>query len=123
MYRRLRQEAWLAKEFFQHGAPRMAKIDLYMRRMVAFRQKLSVAVHICGGQPAQALELLSIRHKNTHSGGYRNVFIEDGMVAMVTSYYKGFYASNDVKIIHRYLPWDVGELVVWYLWLVLPFVE
>ena len=45
------------------------------------------------------------------------------MVSMVTSYHKGFYASNDVKIIHRYLPRDIGELVVWYLWLVLPFVE
>ncbi|KAK4441880.1 hypothetical protein QBC34DRAFT_457824 [Podospora aff. communis PSN243] len=30
--------------------------------------------------------------------------------------------SNDqVKIIHRYLPRVVGELAVWYLWLVLPF--
>lgn len=28
-----------------------------------------------------------------------------------------------MKIIHRYLLRDIGELVVWYLWLVLPFVE
>ncbi|PTU19735.1 hypothetical protein P175DRAFT_0532676 [Aspergillus ochraceoroseus IBT 24754] len=27
----------------------------------------------------------------------------------------GFHASNDVKIIHRYLPRAIGELVVWYL--------
>ncbi|CAG8367275.1 unnamed protein product, partial [Penicillium salamii] len=123
MHRRLRQEARLAKEFFQHGAPRMAKIDSYMRRVVAFRRKLSVAVHICDKQPARTPKLLSIRHKNTHSEGHRNVFIEDGIMAMVTSYHKGFYASNDVKIIHRYLPRDIGELVVWYLWLMLPFVE
>lgn len=45
------------------------------------------------------------------------------MVTFVTKYHKGFYASNDVKVIHRYLPREVGELVVWYLWLVLPFVE
>lgn len=31
--------------------------------------------------------------------------------------------SNDVKIIHRYVPREVGELVVWYLWLALPFAE
>ena len=31
--------------------------------------------------------------------------------------------SGDVKIIHRYLPREVGELVVWYVWLVLPFVQ
>lgn len=51
------------------------------------------------------------------------MFIEDGMVTMVMSYHKGFYVSNDIKIIHRYLPQDIGELVVWYLWLVLPFIE
>ncbi|RMJ20764.1 hypothetical protein PHISP_08366, partial [Aspergillus sp. HF37] len=45
------------------------------------------------------------------------------MVVFVSRYHKGFYASNDVKIIHRYLPREVGELVVSYLWLVLPFIE
>ncbi|RYO48247.1 hypothetical protein AA0116_g12773 [Alternaria tenuissima] len=29
--------------------------------------------------------------------------------------------SGDVKIIHRYLPREVGELLVYYMWLVLPF--
>jgi hypothetical protein len=45
------------------------------------------------------------------------------MVVFVTAYHKGFYASNNVKIVHWYLPREVGELVVWYLWLVLPFVR
>jgi hypothetical protein len=31
--------------------------------------------------------------------------------------------TGDVKVIHRYLQREVGELVVWYLWLVLPFVQ
>jgi hypothetical protein len=72
--------------------------------VVAFRRKLSIAIYIYSGQPARAPELLSIRYKNTDSGGHRNVFIEDGMVTIVTSYHKGFYVSNDMKIIHRYLP-------------------
>ncbi|KKZ66219.1 hypothetical protein EMCG_08055 [[Emmonsia] crescens] len=45
------------------------------------------------------------------------------MVVFVTRYHKGFHASNDIKVIHRYLPREVGELVVWYLWLVLPFAQ
>jgi hypothetical protein len=49
------------------------------------------------------------------------MFIEDGMVVLVAWYYKGYQMSGDVKIIHRYLPREVGELLVWYLWLVLPF--
>jgi hypothetical protein len=100
----------------------MTAIDQYMTRVVEFREKLSVAIHICSGQPARAPELLSLRHQNT-AGAFRNVFIEDGMVAVASKYHKAFYASNDAKIIHRYLPREVGELVVWYLWLVVPFVE
>lgn len=40
------------------------------------------------------------------------------MVTMVTAYHKGFYASNDIRLIHRYIPREVRELVVYYLWLV-----
>ncbi|KAF7174542.1 hypothetical protein CNMCM5623_007766 [Aspergillus felis] len=38
----------------------------------------------------------------------RNIYIEDGMVTFVTAYHKGFHASNDVKIIHRYVPRELG---------------
>ncbi|KAJ6078255.1 hypothetical protein N7467_008008 [Penicillium canescens] len=127
-------EQWLIGRVRQHGSPvrqrfiessagrlRMAAIDVYLQRVAYFREKLAIAIHVSGGQPARAPELLSIRHCNTDSGGRRNVFIEDGLVAFVSQYHKGFYASNDTKVIHRYLPREVGELVVHYLWLVLPF--
>ncbi|KAG2420420.1 hypothetical protein HFD88_000032 [Aspergillus terreus] len=39
------------------------------------------------------------------------------IVALVTAYHKGFYASNNVKIIHRYVPREIGELIIYYLWL------
>lgn len=102
--------------------PRMAAIKRYFNRVAMFRERLAILTHISGGQPARAPELLSLRHINTLTG-MRNVFIEDGMVVTASTYHKGFYASNDVKVIHRYLPRSVGEMVVWYLWLVLPFVE
>ncbi|CEL06420.1 hypothetical protein ASPCAL09597 [Aspergillus calidoustus] len=76
-----------------------------------------------GGQPAWAPELLSIQHVNTQASQHRNIFIEDGLVTAVTAYHKGFHASNDIKLIHRYVPRAVGELIVWYIWLVLPFTE
>ncbi|KAK7178083.1 hypothetical protein PSPO01_15863 [Paraphaeosphaeria sporulosa] len=92
-----------------------------MDRVVAFREKLIVLMHMTGGQPARGPEIMSIRHSNTVKGGHRNVFIEDGKVVFVTRYHKGYQVSGDVKIIHRYLPREVGELAVYYLWLVLPF--
>ncbi|KAI2479924.1 telomere-linked helicase 1 [Pyrenophora tritici-repentis] len=104
----------------QSGVDRQA-VERYMDRVVEFREKLAVLMHMTGGQPARGPELLSVRHSNTVQGGHRNIFIEDGMVVFVTRYHKGYKVSGDVKIIHRYLPREVGELVVWYMWLVLPF--
>src|SRR5882762_7221704 len=98
-----------------------AGIRQYMKAVVSFREKLVVLVHITRGQPARGPELLSIRHTNTASGRHRNVFIEDGYVAMATTYHKGNSSTLSPRIIHRYMPREVGELVVWYLWLVLPF--
>lgn len=46
------------------------------------------------------------------------------MMCFVTMYHKGFRKSGDIKVIHRYLPREVGELLawyMWYMWLVLPF--
>ncbi|KAI1670755.1 hypothetical protein L13192_06271, partial [Pyrenophora tritici-repentis] len=104
----------------QSGVDRQA-VERYMDWVVEFREKLAVLMHMTGGQPARGPELLSVRHSNTVQGGHRNIFIEDGMVVFVTRYHKGYKVSGDVKIIHRYLPREVGELVVWYMWLVLPF--
>ena len=59
-----------------------------------------VLVHITGGQPVRGLEIISIRHSNTVKGGYRNIFIKDGMVVFATWYHKGYNVSGDVKIIH-----------------------
>ncbi|MCJ1290677.1 hypothetical protein MMC34_002219, partial [Xylographa carneopallida] len=78
-------------------------IDVWMGRMVEFREKLLVLIHMTGGQPARGPELLSIRHSNTVQGEYRNVFVEDGAVVTVTRYHKGYTLKGDVKIIHRYL--------------------
>jgi len=72
-------------------------------------------MHICAGQLGRALEVLGIRWKNTEQGGIRNIFIEDGLVAFVTGYHKGYRSSNNIKIIHRYLPKEIGELLVYYL--------
>jgi RecQ family ATP-dependent DNA helicase len=98
-------------------------IAMYMERLAEFREKLLVLMHITGGQPARAPEILSICHSNTIKGGIRNVFVENGLIVFVTGYHKGYQVSGEMKIIHRYLPREVGELVVWYLWLVLPWVQ
>lgn len=101
---------------------RTTAIHRYFSHIIRFREKLAILIHLTAGQPARGTELLSIRHRNIVNT-QRNVFIEDGLVVLVTHYHKGYHFSNDTKIIHRYLPRAVSDLVVRYLWLVLPFVE
>lgn len=124
LIRRVSQEPALRRRFIQSDGSgfRMQAIDRFFRVVAQFREQLSVAVHICAGQPSRGPELMSIRHRNSERER-RNVFIEDGMVAFVSRYHKGFHVNNDTKVIFRYLPREIGELIVWYLWLVLPFVE
>jgi RecQ family ATP-dependent DNA helicase len=124
LFERVGRNAHIQGKFMKPGTPGRVNrkgVEQYMDRVVAFREKLIVLMHIVGGQPARGPEIMSIRHSNTRKGGHRNIFVEDGMMVFVTRYHKGYQMSGDVKIIHRYIPREVGELLVWYMWLVLPF--
>jgi hypothetical protein len=124
LFERVGQDAAIRDRFIkprtQSGLDRK-EVERYMDRVVAFREQLAVLMHIAGGQLTRGPELLSVQHSNIVEGGHRNIFIEDGRVVYVTRYRKGYNVSGDVKIIHLYLPREVGELLVYYMWLVLPF--
>ena len=129
LYQRMFTEQRVRERFIDEASdeerPRICPeiADQYQRSIDRFRELLLVLFHLCGGQPARAPELLGLRWKNTGQGGTRNIFIENGLVAFVTGYHKGYRSSGNIKIIHRYLPREVAELLVYYLWLVLPFHE
>lgn len=78
-------------------------------------------MHMVAGQPARSTEILGIRFVNTVNGGVRNILAYNKMMCFVTLYYKNFRSTGQAKVIHWYLPREVGELLVWYLWLALPF--
>ena len=80
-------------------------------------------VHIKSGQPARGTEILSLRCVNTVHGHRRSVFINNSMVSTVTTYHKGCNVTGSTKIVHQYRPKEVGELLVYYLWLVRPFYQ
>ena len=95
----------------------------YLNAISSFLETLWILVHITSGQPARATELISIWHCNTIQGEHRNVFVEEGLISIVTSYHKGYNMEGSTKVIHRFLPKDVSEIMVLYLWLILPFKE
>jgi hypothetical protein len=85
---------------------------------------LLALVHLTAGVLARGTEVLSIQHTNREdSRAQRGIFLEDGIVAFITRYHKGYSSSQKIKVIHRYVPKEVREIVVYYLWLVEPFVR
>jgi superfamily II DNA helicase RecQ len=123
LFERIGRDAKLRRRFVKSGpnfAWNKVEVEEYMGWVIRNRELMLILKHITGGQPPRSPEMFSVRHSNTIKGEYRNEFIEDQLVVYVTRYHKGYSVSGDVKVIHRYLPREVGELWVWYMWLVLP---
>ena len=122
----------LREQFFQSerrvaGQPptdplwQIARVRQYLELLRRFLTRLSMLIFLLGGQPARGTELFSLRYRNTFHGGYRNIYIEQGLLGFVTLYHKGYSIGGSLKIIHRYLPPVLSQVVVQYLVLVLPF--
>ena len=99
-------------------------VEKYFRRVRQFKEELMVLVHLSAGAPARATELTSIMSRNPIPGrGRRGIMIDDGLVKFVQGYSKKFRSRKELEIVHRYVPNEVGELVVYFMWLVEPFVK
>ena len=96
-------------------------VQTYYKQVDAFLERLLLLIHVVSGQLVRGTEITSLQHTNTTF--HRNIFIEDGLVALVTSYHKGYTCTGSTKIIYRYLPKELSELVVYYLWIIHPFLR
>jgi superfamily II DNA helicase RecQ len=103
-----------------NGEWRQREVNNWFDKLARFLEKLLILIYMTGGQPARSKELLSVRYCNTEKGGHRSIFVEDGLLSIVTYYHKGYNITGTEKIIHRYLPEEVGDLLLQYIWLVLP---
>jgi hypothetical protein len=127
MLDRVLETDWLRAEFVEVRKKdskvvwKTAAVKQYVSKINCFLERLLLVVHLTAGQPARGTEILSLRYRNTVHGHHRSIFIEDGLVSTVTAYHKGYNIVGSTKIIHRYLPKEVSELVVYYLWFILPF--
>ena len=123
LYERMYKEPRLKERFIDPlGGVRRKAVAGYQRSVERFQEVL-FALKMLLSQPPRVPELFGMRWKNTAYGGVRNIVIEEGLVGYVAQYHKGYRSSGNIKIIHRYLPREVGELEVYYLWVVLPYWE
>ena len=130
---RLQNEKAIRNQFIDVEATRAAlargggvvwaetRIQAYGQAMKGARQELAPLVHMTGGGPPRGSELVTVTYKNSANGDSRGTNIEDGAVRITTTYHKNIGQTGKGKVIHRYLPREVGELVVYYLWFASPF--
>ena len=99
------------------------QVQRYSNIVQQFLQTLFLLIHFTSGQPGRLTEVSSIQIENTHNNGSRNIFMFEGHVAVVPRYHKGYNRDKSLKIIYRFLPRQVGALLVWFISLVRPFYQ
>ena len=100
----------------------MSHVRRYLRKVDRFRELLLLCMHLTGGQPARGTEMTTLRFKN----GYlqdRNIFVMHGQMVFVTRYHKSQSQMDKPKVIPRFLPWRVGQILAVYLAYVQPVQE
>jgi hypothetical protein len=104
------------------GDWQLRHIRRWLRDVDEFRELLLLCVHITVGQPARGTEIISVRFKNGFMQD-RNVYIIYGQVAIITRYHKSQSQQDKPKIVPRFLPYRVAQLLVLYLAYVQPLQE
>jgi superfamily II DNA or RNA helicase len=126
LFKRIFQEPGLKRRFVQSEDPvrwRQQAIEQFEHHLVHVQELLLFCCHFTGGPPSRGPEILSVRHRNTRNGGLRNIGVENGLMFFAPRTHKNYMQRGKEKVVHHYLPREVGELLMYYLWLVLPFWE
>ncbi|KAK1038992.1 hypothetical protein LTR74_018772 [Friedmanniomyces endolithicus] len=97
-------------------------VQKYLREVDRFPELLLFCIHITGGQPARGSEITTTRFRNGFLQD-RNGFVIQGQMVIVTRYHKSQSQFDKPKVIPRFLPWKVGQLLAVYLIYVQPVQE
>ena len=104
------------------GRWRSKKVRQYLLQVDRFLETLLCCVHITSGQPGRGSEITTIRHRNGLLQD-RNIFIVDGAVMTVVRYHKSQSQWDKPKIVPRFLPPRLGQVMAVYLTYLQPFRE
>jgi hypothetical protein len=94
----------------------------YLRELERVKELMLGCVHIEQGQPARGSEILTMRHRNGLLQD-RNIFIIAATVVSVIRYYKSQSQYDAPKVVPRFLPPQLGQIMALYLSYLQPFEE
>ncbi|KAL6172001.1 hypothetical protein ACJQWK_02991 [Exserohilum turcicum] len=98
------------------------RVGQYLRQVDRFLELLLFCVHVTSGQPGRGSEITTIRHRNGLLQD-RNVFVVDGRIMTVVRYHKSQSQFDKPKIVPRFLPPQLGQVMAVYLAYLQPFRE
>lgn len=98
------------------------QVRRYLRQVDRFLTLLLVCVHMTSGQPGRGSEVTTMRHRNGVLQD-RNIFVVDGQVMTVARYHKSQSMWDKPKVVPRFLPARLGQVMVLHLAYVQPFQE
>jgi superfamily II DNA helicase RecQ len=104
------------------GRWRGKRVGQYLRQVDRFLELLLFCVHVTSGQPGRGSEITTIRHRNGLLQD-RNVFVVDGRIMTVVRYHKSQSQFDKPKIVPRFLPPQLGQVMAVYLAYLQPFRE
>jgi hypothetical protein len=101
---------------------KVKQVKQYLRCVDRFLTLLLVCVHMTSGQPGRGSEITTMRHRNGLLQD-RNIFVMDGQVMTVVRYHKSQSQWDKPKVVPRFLPPRLGQVMVIYLAYLQPFQE
>lgn len=126
LFNRIFQDRRLQRKFVRNDEPiqwRQDAMEEFEQHLVNVQEGLLFICHFAGGPPSRSPEILSVRHRNTANGGLRNIGVENGLMFFAPKTSKNYLQRLKLKVVHHYLPQEVSEILMYYLWLVLPYWE
>ena len=103
-----------------NGQWNIKQVKRYLRCVDRFLMLLMTCVHVTSGQPGRGSEITTMRHRNGLLQD-RNLFIMDGQVMTVVRYHKSQSQWDKPKVVPRFLPPQLGQVMVMYLAYLQPF--
>ena len=94
----------------------------YLRKLDRFKELKLCCVHVKQGQPAQESEITTTRHRNRLLQN-RNWYIIASIMVSVVRYYKSQSQFDAPKVVPRFLPPRLGQIMALYLSYLQPFEE
>ncbi|KAH8686640.1 hypothetical protein GQ44DRAFT_720308 [Phaeosphaeriaceae sp. PMI808] len=94
----------------------------YLLEIDYFLEMGLAGVHIGSGQPARGPEITTIRHRNGVLQD-RNLVVASGHIMTIVRYYKSQSQWDKPKVIPRFLPPQLGQVMAVYLVYIQPFRE